>query len=254
MAQFSDRVAVVTGATSGIGRAAATMLASRGARVVIAGRCEERGQALVESLESKGCEASFIETDVSDAQSVAHLMARTVALYGKLDCAVNNAGISGPNALIADYEEAAWDQVTCTNLKGVWLCMKYEIPRMLAGGGGTIVNVASDFGVVGSNLGIAPYVASKHGVIGLTRAAALEYAGAGVRVNAICPSFTETEMLAPALKREPDNVRRFIGSHIPLQRMAAPEEMAEAVAWLCSGASSFVTGHALMVDGGAVAR
>jgi NAD(P)-dependent dehydrogenase (short-subunit alcohol dehydrogenase family) len=254
MSQFSDRVAIVTGATSGIGRAVATLLASKGARVVIAARREDRGGTLVDELRAKGLNASFIQTDVSSANSVADLVARTVALYGRLDCAVNNAGISGPNALLADYEEAAWDRVTSVNLKGVWLCMKHEIAQLLANGGGTIVNIASDFGVVGSALGIAPYVASKHGVIGLSRAAALEYADKGIRVNAVCPSFTETEMLAPALEREPDNVRRFIASHIPLQRMAAPEEIAEAVVWMCSRESSFVTGHALMVDGGAVAR
>lgn len=254
MSQLSDRVALVTGATSGIGRAVATTLASRGAKVMLAGRREDRGRQLAESLKSRGCEATFMPADVSDARSIAVLVARTVALYGKLDCAVNNAGISGPNASIADYEEGAWDEVIAVNLKGVWLCMKHEIPAMLDSGCGAIVNVASDFGIVGSSLGIAPYVASKHGVIGLTRAAALEYAGSGLRVNALCPSFTETEMLAPALAREPENVRRFIGAHIPLQRMAAPEEMAAAAAWLCSSESSFVTGHALMVDGGAVAR
>ncbi len=254
MGQFSDRVAIVTGATSGIGRAVATMLASRGGRVVIAARREDRGAALVDSLKSKGFEATFIHTDVQSSHSVTNLIAQTIALYGRLDCAVNNAGICGPNALTADYAEADWDRVTGVNLKGVWLCMKHEIPPLLTAGGGTIVNIASDFGLVGSNLGIAPYVASKHGIIGLTRAVALEYAGAGLRVNAVCPSFTETEMLAPALAREPDNVRRFIAGHIPLQRMAAPEEIAEAVAWLCARESSFVTGHALVVDGGAVAR
>lgn len=221
---------------------------------MIAGRRINRGEALVASLKESGCDAYFVETDVRSADSISRMVSRTIALYGRLDCAVNCAGVAGANALTADYPAAAWDEVISVNLTGVWLCMKHEIPELLKYPGGSIVNVSSDLGQVGSDLGVVAYVASKHGVIGLTRAAALEYAARGLRVNAVCPSFTETEMLEPALASGPDAVRRVLSKHIPLQRIASPEEIAAAILWLCSAASSFVTGHALAIDGGVLAR
>jgi A-factor type gamma-butyrolactone 1'-reductase (1S-forming) len=254
MERFDGKVVIVTGATSGIGAAAATAFAEEGAKVIVCGRRRERGEALVGALRARDLDATYVHADVRSTESVAQLVAATLDMHGRLDFAVNNAGISGPNALLADYPDAGYENVIATNLNGVWLCMKHQIPPILRSGGGAIVNVASDFGVVGSNLGVAPYVASKHGVIGLTRAAALEYATQGLRVNALCPSFTETEMLEPALKHGREACERFVNAHIPLNRMARPSEMARAILWLCSPDASFVTGHALAADGGSLAR
>lgn len=254
MRRFKDRVAIVTGGTSGIGKAAARAFAEEGAAVVIAGRASTAGATVAEMLQSDGLEATFIHADVGSAGSVADLVDAAVAKYGRLDIAVNNAGVPGGAYRLSDYPEADWDEVMKVNLRGVWLCMKYEIPHLLRSGGGAIVNTSSDVGFVGSSFGIAPYVASKHGVIGLTRAAALEYATQSIRVNAVCPGLTDTNMIAPAKEHHPDLLSQYIESTIPMGRMGTPAEQARAILWLCSDEASFVTGHALSVDGGILAK
>ena len=254
MGRFRDRVAIVTGGTSGIGRATARALAEEGARVVIAGRRAEIGTALANELQIEGYEVNFLQTDVRSETSVVHLLDWTVARYGKLDVAVNNAGVPGGSSPLCEYPEADWDEVMSVNLKGVWLCMKYEILHLLRNGGGAIVNTSSEVGFVGSTFGIAPYVASKHGVVGLTRAAALECATHSIRVNAVCPGLTETNMIAPALQQHMEFVNQYINTNIPMRRMAAPVEQARAILWLCSDESSFVTGHAVVVEGGILAK
>ena len=254
MQRFTDRVAIVTGGTAGIGRATARGLAEEGAAVVIAARRAEIGTALEERLRAEGHEVSFLQTDVRNAAAVAHLVEWTVARYGKLDIAVNNAGVPGGSHPLSEYPESDWDEVMSVNLKGVWLSMKYEIPHLLRGGSGSIVNTSSDVGFVGSTFGIAPYVASKHGVVGLTRAAALEYATRSIRINAVCPGLTQTNMIAVAQQEHPELVNRYIDTTIPMRRMANAVEQARAILWLCSDESSFVTGHALVVDGGILAK
>jgi NAD(P)-dependent dehydrogenase (short-subunit alcohol dehydrogenase family) len=251
--RFSGKVAIVTGATSGIGEATARALANEGASVVLAGRRSSPGEEITAELRAQGLVATFVRTDVRDPDSVANMVDTTVKLYGRLDLAVNNAGVGGPNLPVAQYPIDEWDEVLTVNLKGVWLCMKHEIPQLLRGGGGAIVNMASDMGLVGAPFGIAPYVASKHGVVGLTRAAALEYASQSIRINAVCPGLTETDMLNPA-KRNPQFLARHIESHIPMKRVAGADEQARAILWLCSSDSSFVTGIALPVDGGILAK
>lgn len=254
MNRFKDKVAIVTGATSGLGRATARALAQEGASVVIAGRRAALGEEFTAELRAQGLQAAFVRTDVRDRESVERMVEAAVRHYGRLDIAVNNAGIAGASLPVAEYPEETWDEVLSINLKGVWLCMKYEIPELLRSGGGAIVNMASDLGLVGAAFGIAPYVASKHGVVGLTRAAALEYATRSIRINAICPGLTDTDMLADAKKNHAASLASYVESHIPMQRVASPEEQAGAILWLCSSESSFVTGHALPVDGGILAK
>jgi A-factor type gamma-butyrolactone 1'-reductase (1S-forming) len=253
--RFKDRVAIVTGATSGIGRATALEFAREGAAVVLAARRADKGEDLAREICDCGGNAVFVRTDVSDGEAVRNLVARTMAVYGRLDCAFNNAGVSGEAfRSTAEQSEANWDAIMATNLKGMWWCMKHEIPVLLASGGGTIVNNASDLAMVGSDLGVCPYVVSKHGVLGLTRAAAIEYSRQGIRVNAVCPSYTNTEMLAPALASEPEQFQRHVANHVPMGRIADPLEVARAVLWLCAPESSFVTGQSLAIDGGVLAK
>jgi NAD(P)-dependent dehydrogenase (short-subunit alcohol dehydrogenase family) len=252
---FSTRVVIVTGGTSGIGRATAEAFAAAGARVVIGARRVTLGQQLVERIVAAGGEASFVRTDVTVRTEVASLVTHALDRHGRLDYAFNNAGIAGEAFKpTAQQSEASWDAVLSTNLKGVWNCMQYEIPAMLRSGGGAIVNNASDVGLAGSEIGIAPYVASKHGVVGLTRSAAIEYARQGIRVNAVCPGFTHSEMSEPAVRQARDEIHEYIDARVPMGRIADAREVAEAVLWLCSDASSFVTGHALPIEGGVLAR
>jgi len=247
----AGKVALVTGGGSGIGRASALTFAREGAKVVVADVAVEGGEETVRLIQQRGGEAIFVKTDVSRAAEVEALVARAVQTYGRLDCAHNNAGIEGAAATTIDYAEDAWERVIAINLKGVWLCMKYEIPHLLKQGGGAIVNTASTAGLVGYRGGAA-YVASKHGVVGLTKTAALEYTKAGVRVNAVCPGAIDTPMMGRITGHRPQRAERMAASE-PVGRMGRPEEIAEAVVWLCSEAASFVTGHAMAVDGGITA-
>jgi len=248
--QLEGRVAVVTGGSSGIGRATALRFAGEGARVVIADVNVEGGESTVRLIEDVGGEAVFVRTDVAKAIEVEALINHAVQVYGRLDAAFNNAGIS-IEGRVHEVSEAEWDQLLGVNLKGVWLCMKYELIQMLKQGGGAIVNMSSVWGVVGMT-GEAPYVASKHGVSGLTKAGALDYASEGIRVNEVCPGLIHTPMTANTLSNP---VRRErVVSKEPVGRPGTPEEVAEAVVWLCTDAASFVTGHALVVDGGFLAQ
>lgn len=248
---FAEKSVLITGGAAGIGRATAAAFARREARLVIADVDEERGRTTAEELKEIGGEASFLRVDVSNAADVRRMVEHSVSLYGRLDCAINNAGIEGDQAPTADCSEENWHRVLAVNLTGVWLCMKHEIPQMLKQGGGVIVNMSSVAGSVGFP-GLPAYVASKHGVIGITRTAALEYAAKGIRVNAICPGVIRTEMVERVTGGDPEIEKQFTALE-PIGRMGNPEEVAEAVVWLCSSESSFVIGHPLVVDGGLVA-
>jgi len=250
--RLQNKVGLVTGAGSGIGRASALAFAGEGAKVVVADTIAENGEETVMMIRRAGGEASFVRTDVSKASEVQAMVNKTVETYGRLDCAYNNAGVVVTPRLTPDTTEEDWDHVISVNLKGVWLCMKYEIPQMLKQGKGAIVNASSMVGMIGLSKRSA-YAASKHGVVGLTKVAALEYANAGIRVNAICPAVVRTPLVESIIASDPEAETQLI-SMIPMERLGTLEEMAEAVVWLCSDASSFVTGHAMLVDGGAVAR
>ncbi len=245
------KVALITGASSGIGRASALAFSREGAQVAVADVSAEGGEETVSLVKKAGGEAFFMKADVSKAVEVEAFVARVVQTYGRLDCAFNNAGIEGAGASIPEYGEEMWDRVININLKGVWLCMKYEIPAMLKNGAGAIVNTASTAGLVGYRGGSA-YVASKHGVVGLTKTAALEYAKSGVRVNAVCPGAIDTPMMGRITGHRAERAARMAASE-PVGRMGQPSEIAEVVVWLCSGAASFVTGLAMAADGGITA-
>jgi len=253
---LDGKVAVVTGGSSGFGRATALAFAREGAKVVIGNRGTQGGEDTARMIQSRGGDARFVKTDTFVATEVEALITQTVKVFGALHCAFNNAGILGTLAPTAECTEENWGRVIGTNLTGVWLSMKYELQQMRAQRNGVIVNNASAVGLVG-NQNYPAYVASKHGVVGLTRAAALEYATAGIRINAVCPASTRTpewERVYGGSASRLTEMEARATARIPLGRLGRPEEVAEAVVWLCSDAASFVTGHAMAVDGGIVAQ
>ena len=252
VARFEGKVALVTGASSGIGRAISLVFADEGSRVVVADVDVTTGEETAHAITERGAEAIFLQADVGEGEQVKAMVHKAVATYGQLDCACNNAGIAGTMARVTDCTEENWDRTLLVNLKSLWLCMKYQISQMLKQGGGAIVNTSSAAGLVGLP-GWPAYVASKHGVIGLTKSAAVEYAEANIRINAVWPSIIKTDM-AECFTSGDQRVEDYILAQQPLSRMGTPEEVAEAVLWLCSDAALFVTGHALPVDGGFLAR
>ena len=250
--QFADKAALVTGGASGIGRAAALSFAHGGGRVVVADVNQVGEEETVRLVKTEGGEAVFVKADVRAAVDVEAMVAATLQSFGRLDIAFNNAGVLGSGAAMIDFTEDDWDDVMGINLKGVWLCMKHEIPAMIQAGGGAIVNTSSIAGLVGSQHSPA-YAASKHGVVGLTKTAALQYAPQGIRVNCVCPAAVYSPMLETLVTRNPQVGDRLLASQ-PNGRFASPEEVAAVVTWLCSDAASFVTGAALPVDGGYTAQ
>ena len=251
MGEFTGKVAIVTGASSGIGRASALFYAREGAQVVVSDINETGGQETVALIKAAKGEAFFVKTDVATPADCEALVKKTVKKFGRLDFACNNAGIGGEQNLTADYSVEGWQKVIAINLSGIFYCMKYEIPAMLKAGGGAIVNMASILGQVGFT-GAPAYVAAKHGVIGLTKNAAIDYAAKGIRVNSIGPAFIRTPMIA-SLEENADALNMLIGLH-PMGRLGLPEEVAELVIWLSSKRASFVTGAYYSVDGGYLAR
>jgi NAD(P)-dependent dehydrogenase (short-subunit alcohol dehydrogenase family) len=249
--ELVGKVGLVTGGTSGIGRETAVLFAKAGAKVVVAGRRAPEGEETIELVRAAGGEGLFVKTDVSKATEVEALVQKAVEKFGRLDMAFNNAGIEGVWSPIVRQSEEDWDRTIAVNLKGVWLCLKYEIRQMLKqGGAGAIVNMSSTTGLVGA-VGTAAYSASKHGVIGLTKSAALENAKSGIRINAVCPGFVETPM-ADRVFRAP-GVHKYVLSCHPIGRLGRPTEIAEAVLWMCSDRASFMTGQSLVLDGGFLA-
>ena len=249
--RFQDKSVIVTGAGSGIGRAAALAFAAEGANVTVADIDEQHGRATVAQLRELGAQAEFVRVDVSRAADCAAMVEHAVKRYGRLDVAFNNAGINIGVAPIADVEDAQWERIVAINLTGVFLCMKHEIRAMKRNGGGTIINTASVGGVIGT-AGVTAYCATKHGVVGLTKSAALDHIKDGIRINAVCPGGTYTAMLAEWFK-DPE-VERTAKAATPIGRMADPAEIARAVLFLASEESSFMVGHALVVDGGLTAQ
>lgn len=249
---LSRKVTLVTGAAKGIGQAAALLFARYGARVVLSDVDREAGEAVRAEIEAAGGEAVFVRADISRSEDVAALVGAAVARWGRLDAAFNNAGINGRIGPLVDGDEREWDRVVGVNLKGTWLCLKHELAQMAKQGGGAVVNNASVAGVAAFP-GLAIYTATKHGIVGLTKAAALEHATQGIRVNALCTGIVRTDLSMSAVREGLMTEDQMVGL-TPVGRLAAPEEVAEAAAWLLSDRASFVTGHAMGVDGGFLAR
>lgn len=247
---FKDKVALVTGASFGIGRATALAFAKKGAKVVLADWVEN--PETMDLIKKEGGEVLFVKCDVSNGKDVKALIQKTITTFGRLDFAYNNAGIEGNSAPVHECSEENWDKTIAINLKGIWLCMKYEIPEMLKQGKGVIVNCSSVAGLVGFQ-GLPAYVASKHGVIGLTKTAALECAKLGIRVNAVCPGVIQTPMIDRLTGKKKESIEQFTALE-PMGRFGLAEEIAQAVIWLCSEEASFVTGIAMPVDGGFVTQ
>jgi NAD(P)-dependent dehydrogenase (short-subunit alcohol dehydrogenase family) len=250
--KLEGKVALVTGGSSGIGAATALSFAREGAKVVIGARRMAEGEKTAMLARQAGVEALFVKADVTEERDVEMLVQAAVDRFGRLDCAFNNAGITGTMARTAECTRENWDRTLAVNLTGVWLAMKYEIAHMLKQGGGVIVNNASTAGLVGMRGGPA-YSASKGGVVQLTRTAALEYAKSGIRINAVCPGFIETPMTGEHTERNPE-LESWIRKIQPMGRLGTAEEVAEAVVWLSTDAASFITGQALAIDGGLVAQ
>lgn len=247
---FAGKVALVTGGGRGMGRATALMFSRHGAQVVV-GDVDPAGEETVASIKAEGGEGVFVRTDVSNAKDVENLVAKTVEAYGGLNCAFNNAGVLPSTAALADMDDAAFDNVMAVDLRGIYLCLKYEIRQMLRNGGGAIVNNASIAGMI-AEPGISAYVAAKHGVIGLTKAAAIEYASHGIRINALAPGLVETAM-TKAWFDDPQ-LRGYFLSQTPIGRVAQPEEIAGMVLFLCSDLASFAVGQSFVLDGGYTAH
>ncbi len=252
MTTFSGKVAVVTGGTSGIGKAAVIALAQAGAKVVVAGRRQVEGEETIRLLQASSGEGFFVATDVSKEADVQTLIEKTMAHYGRLDIAFNNAGVDQETTPLPEQTEATYDRIMDINVKGVWLSLKHEIPAMLKNGGGAIVNTTSGLGLVGA-AGVPIYVASKHAVEGLTKSVALEYAKLGIRVNAVSPGLIQTEMLDRTVETNTE-LMEYFKTTLPMGRIGTPQEVVNAVLWLCSDAASFVTGQSLTVDGGYTAQ
>ena len=249
---FKNQVALVTGAASGIGLVTAKAFAEAGAAVTLADINEDGARSAAEALVAAGHRAIGVRCDVAEADEVAAMVGQTVSTFGRLDAAFNNAGIQSPLAETADSSAGDFDRVTAVNLRGIWSCMKYESLQMREQGSGAIVNCSSIGGLVGI-AGRGVYHASKHGVLGLTKSAALDYAARGIRVNAVCPGIVETPMVADMLASQPEAMKELM-KDVPMARLGRPEEIAAAVLWLCSPGASFVIGHALVVDGGYTVR
>lgn len=247
---FTNKVAIVTGGSFGIGRATALAFSKKGAKVVIADWAEDN--ETLNLIKDAGGEAIFVKCDVSKASDVKAMVEKAISAFGRLDYAFNNAGIEGVTAPVQDCSEENWDKTIGVNLKGIWLCMKYEIPEILKQGKGVIVNCASIAGLVGYS-GLPAYAASKHGVIGLTKTSALECAKLGIRVNAVCPGAIKTPMI-DRLTGKKKEVEQQYAAMEPIGRLGQPEEVANAVTWMCSDEASFITGHAMAVDGGWTAQ
>ena len=246
------KIALVTGAASGIGRESALLFAREGARVLVSDIDVQGGEETCRLIEGKGGEACFQQANVCEEPEVVALVERCLERFGGLDCAHNNAGTSGGMGLVQEIDLEAWQQTIRVNLTGVFLCMKHEIPVMIERGGGAIVNTASGSGIIATP-GLSPYAASKHGVLGLTKTAAVENANSGVRINAVLPGSTDTPMLRAAMAADP-NAEKMILASLPGGRFGQPEEVAEATVWLCSDRASFVSGDSMLIDGASVAR
>lgn len=249
---LENKVALITGGTTGIGRDTAVLFAKQGAKVVFTGRRETEGNETLKLVRAAGGDGLFLQSDVSRASDVQSIVQKTVEKFGRLDVAFNNAGVEGQLGPLIDQTEENWDYVHNINLRGLWLCLKYEVQQMLKQGrGGAIVNMSSVAGLIGA-AGLGVYIASKHGVLGLTKTAALEYAPQGIRVNAVCPAVIETAMADRAFGGDPSVSKAMLNLH-PLGRFGKPLEIAEAVLWMCSEKSSFMTGHEIVLDGGMLA-
>jgi len=249
--QFSEKVALITGSASGIGRSTALAFAQEGARVVVSDITVDAGEETVQLIKDAGGEAHFVKANVANADDVANLVQTAVDHYGRLDIGINNAGIGSGWKRLADYEDEDWHRIIDVNLTGVFLCMRQELKQMLQQGSGAIVNVASIAGLRGL-VNSSAYTASKHGVVGLTKSAALEYASQNIRINAVCPVFTRTPLFEALFDVNPTYEER-IKKNIPMRRYGQPEEIAQAILWLCSENANFITGHALPIDGGMTA-
>jgi len=253
MQSLKNKVALVTGGSSGIGRASSIALAKSGATVVIADIDISGGEKTIHDISELPGEAKFFRANVSIGAEVEWLIQEIINIYGRLDCAHNNAGIEGEKAKVADCTEENWDNVIQTNLKSIWLCMKYELLQMSKQQSGVIVNTSSVYGIVGCERGMPAYVASKHGIIGLTKTAALEYAGLGIRVNAICPGAVDTpfreRLIGDNYTGESNSSSRY-----PIGRIGKANEVAGAVVWLCSDEASYITGSSIVIDGGLTAK
>ncbi len=248
MATLENKVALVTGATSGIGKAAALALGIAGAKVVFSGRRDQEGEATASLIRDAGAECLFVRSDVSSEEDVKALIQKTIKAYGRLDCAFNNAGIDPPSKPLHEQSIEDFDKLMAINVRGLFLCMKYEIQQMLSQGSGVIVNNSSIGGLIGFP-GVSPYIASKHAVMGLTRSAALDYAKQGIRINAVNPGFIATDMI-DRLVDQVGGTANDLASTVPMGRMGQAEEIAQAIVFLCSDAASYITGQPLVIDGG----